>query len=144
MEREGERRRGREIERGIGSKVKEGRNHFAVIGHLFLLTVDCGNKEKEKDLVQLFADKNFSLRVQSRAARWFSFNPKIPIWVKSWRPLDRKMLSYFMTLWNILRPFGITYWYCLWSFGTFFPVLVCLDQEKSGNPGPEREREREN
>jgi hypothetical protein len=28
-----------------------------------------------------------------------------------------------MIIWNILRPFGI------------FSVLVCLDQEKSGNPG---------
>jgi hypothetical protein len=25
-------------------------------------------------------------------------------------------------------------WYSLWSFGTYFPVLVCLYQEKSGNP----------
>jgi hypothetical protein len=25
-------------------------------------------------------------------------------------------------------------WYGLWSFGTVFPNLVCLDQEKSGNP----------
>jgi hypothetical protein len=30
----------------------------------------------------------------------------------------------------------MTVWYSLWSFGTYtFPVLVCLDQEKSGNPG---------
>jgi hypothetical protein len=25
-------------------------------------------------------------------------------------------------------------WYSLWSFGIFFPVLVWLQQEKSGNP----------
>jgi hypothetical protein len=25
-------------------------------------------------------------------------------------------------------------WYSLWPFGTFFPVLVCLDREKSGSP----------
>jgi hypothetical protein len=26
-------------------------------------------------------------------------------------------------------------WYSLWSFGTYtFPVLVCLDLDKSGNP----------
>jgi hypothetical protein len=25
-------------------------------------------------------------------------------------------------------------WYSLWSLVIFFPVLVCLDQEKSGNP----------
>jgi hypothetical protein len=44
----------------------------------------------------------------------------------------------------LLWPFGIFYghlvnfvaiWYSLWSFGIFFPVLVCLDREKSGNPG---------
>jgi hypothetical protein len=27
-------------------------------------------------------------------------------------------------------------WYSLWFFDIFFPVLVCLDQEKSGNPDP--------
>jgi hypothetical protein len=47
------------------------------------------------------------------------------------------MLPYFMTLWNILRPFGIISGYLLkflvmWYI---FPVLVCLDHEKSGNPG---------
>jgi hypothetical protein len=26
-------------------------------------------------------------------------------------------------------------WYSLWKFGIFFPVLVFLYQEKSGNPG---------
>jgi hypothetical protein len=26
-------------------------------------------------------------------------------------------------------------WYSLWSFVIFFPVSVCSDQEKSGNPG---------
>jgi hypothetical protein len=25
-------------------------------------------------------------------------------------------------------------WNSLWSFGIFFSILVCLDQEKSGNP----------
>jgi hypothetical protein len=47
------------------------------------------------------------------------------------------MLVYFVNIWNILRPFGIIYgqlvqfaviWY-------IFPIMVCLDQEKSGNPG---------
>jgi hypothetical protein len=28
---------------------------------------------------------------------------------KFWRALERKMLVYFMTIWNILRPFGIIY-----------------------------------
>jgi hypothetical protein len=34
-----------------------------------------------------------------------------------------KMWVYFITVWNILRPFAIIY-----------GRLVCLDQEKSGNP----------
>jgi hypothetical protein len=28
---------------------------------------------------------------------------------KFWRALDWKMFVYFMTIWNILRPFGIIY-----------------------------------
>jgi hypothetical protein len=64
------------------------------------------------------------------------FKTKIPIWVYFGGPWNGKC-------WYILRPFGIIYdhsvyviyWYSLWSFGIFFLVLVCLDQEKSGNPG---------
>jgi hypothetical protein len=46
------------------------------------------------------------------------------------------MMLYFMTIWNMLRPFGIIFaiWYSLWSFVIIFPVLVFLDEEKSGNP----------
>jgi hypothetical protein len=40
-------------------------------------------------------------------ARWFIFKPKILIWVKIWKALEWKMLSYFMNIWNILLPFGI-------------------------------------
>jgi hypothetical protein len=56
--------------------------------------------------------------MQCVVARWF-IRPKIPIWV------------YFGGPWN---------WYILWPFGVvcgmwyILPVLVCLDQEKSGNP----------
>jgi hypothetical protein len=38
-----------------------------------------------------------------------------------WRVLQWKMLVYFMAIWYILWPF----WYSLWLFGIFFPVLVC-------------------
>jgi hypothetical protein len=31
-------------------------------------------------------------------------------------------------------------WYSLRSLGIFFPVLVCLDREKSGNPDGEKEK----
>jgi hypothetical protein len=46
------------------------------------------------------------------------------------------MLVYFMTICYILWPFGIIY-VRLVLFVVIcyiFPVLVCLDQEKSGNP----------
>jgi hypothetical protein len=42
-----------------------------------------------------------------------------------------------MTVWNIFRYFGIlysrlVYFVVIWYI---FPVLVCLDHDKSGNPG---------
>jgi hypothetical protein len=64
------------------------------------------------------------------------FQTKNPNFGQIWMALEWKMLLYFMTIWNILRPFGIIYgilvqfvvvWYILF-------VLVCLDQDKSGNP----------
>jgi hypothetical protein len=67
------------------------------------------------------------------------FQTKNPNLGKFWRALEWKMLVYFMTIWNILRQFGITYgrfvkvvviWY-------IFPNLVRLDHEKSGNPDRE-------
>jgi hypothetical protein len=44
---------------------------------------------------------------------------------------------YFMTICNILWPFGIicgrlVLFVAIWYI---FPILVCLAQEKSGNPG---------
>jgi hypothetical protein len=38
-----------------------------------------------------------------------------------------------LAIWDNLQPFG-TYTCSLWSFGIFFSVLECFDQEKSGNP----------
>jgi hypothetical protein len=32
-------------------------------------------------------------------------------------------------------PAILAVWYSLCSFGIFFVILVCSDQEKSGNPG---------
>jgi hypothetical protein len=83
-----------------------------------------------------------SLHVANRVARRFVFQTKNPNLGKFWRALEWKMLVYFMTIWNILRPFGITYgrliglvviWY-------IFPNLVSLGQEKSGNPGCKKKR----
>jgi hypothetical protein len=36
-----------------------------------------------------------------------------------------------------LSEYFMAVWYSLRSFVIFFPILVCLDQEKSGNPGAE-------
>jgi hypothetical protein len=42
---------------------------------------------------------------KNRLTRWFVFEPKIAVWVN----FGRKMLAYIMTIWNILRPFGVIY-----------------------------------
>jgi hypothetical protein len=47
---------------------------------------------------------------------------------KIWRVLEWKLLLYFMTNWSIFRSFDIIYGLYI------FPDLVCLNQEKSGNP----------
>jgi hypothetical protein len=67
-----------------------------------------------------------------RVARWFVFKPKIPILVKFGGPWNIKCC-------DILCQFGVIYSLLvlvpsLWSFGILFSDLVCLDQEKSGNP----------
>jgi hypothetical protein len=73
-----------------------------------------------------------------RVARWFSFQTQNPDFGKIWRALEWKMLYYFMTIRNILRLFGIIYGLLVWFvviWYMYFYVLVCLAQEKSGNPG---------
>jgi hypothetical protein len=72
------------------------------------------------------------------------FKTKNPNFGKFWRSLDWKMLIYFMAIWNILwsfgigilRPFGIIYGRLVYVIVIWyiFPILVCLDEEKSGNP----------
>jgi hypothetical protein len=46
------------------------------------------------------------------------------------------MLVYFTATWHNLWPFGIMYGRLVWFVVLWyiFPVLVCLDQVKSGNP----------
>jgi hypothetical protein len=39
-------------------------------------------------------------------------------------------LEYFMAIWHKVRQFGIVCGHLV-----YFPILVCLDQEKSGNCG---------
>jgi hypothetical protein len=50
-----------------------------------------------------------NVQVDIRVARWFVFKPKIPIWVNFRGLSNVKRFVYFMTIWNILRSFGIMY-----------------------------------
>jgi hypothetical protein len=66
-----------------------------------------------------------------KMAYFHSKNPNLGL---LWRALEWKILVYFRTIWNILLPFGIfygilVYFVVIW----YFSILVCLDQEKSGN-----------
>jgi hypothetical protein len=59
------------------------------------------------------------------------FQTKNPNLGKFWSVLQRKMLVYFVAIWDIF-----------WLYGIIFPVLVCcmyfmLYLEKSGNPDPQ-------
>jgi hypothetical protein len=65
------------------------------------------------------------------------FQTKNPNLGTFWRVLQWEMRVYFMTVWSILRPFGIfvAVWCILWLFGTYiFSRFGKLYQEKSGNP----------
>jgi hypothetical protein len=67
----------------------------------------CSSAQTGGQKKELFA-KN--LLPDSRVARWFIFKPKyVSQFGKFWRALECKMLVYFMTVLNILRPFGINY-----------------------------------
>jgi hypothetical protein len=81
-----------------------------------------------------------------KVARWFTFKPKIPIWV-NFGGLENVdifygLWEYFMAIWNIIRTFGILYGHLGYflPFCTFCVHLVHffglgdMYQEKSGNP----------
>jgi hypothetical protein len=61
------------------------------------------------------------------------FQTQNPSFGKFWMALEWKMLAYFITIWNIFRPFGMVCGHLV-----YFSVLVCLHQEKSGNPAVEQ------
>jgi hypothetical protein len=70
-----------------------------------------------------------SFRIHTRVARLYIFKPKIPSLVCFVGPWNRKCWYIEWPLhWNIWQPFGISYGHLdiLWSFGIFFPVLVCF------------------
>jgi hypothetical protein len=68
----------------------------------------------------------------------FIFIPKIiPILVYLGAPWNGKcciFYDHFEYLTSIRYIVHMALCYSLWSIGIFFPVLVCLDKEKSGNP----------
>jgi hypothetical protein len=85
-----------------------------------------------------FDKKRTRLDLTDQGCQMVYFHTKNPDLDILWRVLKLKMLVYFMTICNNLRPFGIPIY---WPFGIvciylvyIFPVLVCLDQEKSGSP----------
>jgi hypothetical protein len=75
------------------------------------------------------------------------FQTENPNLGKFWRALEWKMLAYFLTIWNILWPFGKIYGRLVWVVCCdlvyyYYFNLVYLDQEKSGNPGVAAEKKR--
>jgi hypothetical protein len=80
------------------------------------------------------------LTCSTRVARWFVFQPKLPIWVNFRGSCNSKS-------WYILWPFGLLYGHLKYSMAIWyiyfvviwyiFPPLGILhrNKEKSGNPG---------
>jgi hypothetical protein len=70
-------------------------------------------------------------------ARWYGFSgQKVLFWVYFGSPFEWKILAYFVTIWNILRPFRIFYGHLLMlrSWGIYLSSFGTLQQVKSGNP----------
>jgi hypothetical protein len=73
------------------------------------------------------------LTAGDQGCRMVYFQTKNPIW----RALCR--MEYVCIFYDHLEYF-MAIWYNLWPFGmvcgdmVYFPILVCLDQDKSGNP----------
>jgi hypothetical protein len=94
----------------------------ASFGSIFRFSFPIPPKKISPDLVG-------NSEMLNRVARWFVLKPKNPNFGKIWRALKWKMLLYLMTIWNIVRPFGIIYgllvqfvviWHFL-QFGMFGP-----------------------
>jgi hypothetical protein len=61
--------------------------------------------------------------MSDRVARWYIFKPKNPNLGKFGRVLRWKMLIYFMSIWSILRPFGIGYGILVCTYVPRFGML---------------------
>jgi hypothetical protein len=97
-------------------------------GYLYKAT-DCHGAPKSEQILSVNC-------LSCQGCQMVYFQTKNPNVGKIWRALEWKMLQYFMTIWNILHPFGIMYglWEWFVVIWYIFYILVCLDQEKSGNP----------
>jgi hypothetical protein len=64
------------------------------------------------------------------------FQTKNPNLGRFWRVLEWKILLYFMTIWNILWPFGIIYGrlVCFVVIWYILPILVGLDNKNMATP----------
>jgi hypothetical protein len=59
--------------------------------------------------VSTMCPQSQSNNFRTRVARWYVFKRKMQIWVNFGGPWNEKILEYSMSIWNILRPFGIVY-----------------------------------
>jgi hypothetical protein len=69
--------------------------------------------------------------LSARLARWYRFKPKIQICVNFGGSCNgRCWYRYCISIWYILRPFGIFYGHLayFWLFSIIFPVLVCCSK----------------
>jgi hypothetical protein len=92
---------------------------------------------RAKRRVKFLNKRTFLIASLARVAIRFIFIPKITIWVYFGEPLNGRccyilcdLLEYFTAiLYNILSSSIVC------GHLVYFSALVCLDQEKSGNPG---------
>jgi hypothetical protein len=115
--------------------------HSGLVGNVVALKSHKSPKETNYKKVT-FVDMQsnfrpiFTCRSPLQGCQMVCFKTKNPNLGKFWRALEWKMLVYFMTIWNIIHPFGIIYgrFVSLVVIWYIFLNLVRLDQEKSGNP----------
>jgi hypothetical protein len=74
--------------------------------------------------------------MRSQGCQMVCFQTKNHNLRKFWRALDWIMFIYFIAIWNSLWSLGycVTIWYILYSFGTFFPVLVLCTKKNLATP----------
>jgi hypothetical protein len=121
------------------SRFKNGSTDPCIVSHKktkFRQKVESGNNENLNAAFILSASQETS-NCQNQGCQMVCFQTKNP---KFGYFLEGLLIGNVGILYDHLKYF---IWYNLWPFGIgslrsfcyVFPVLVCLDQEKSGNPG---------